>query len=155
MRRHPAERRMSRATGAMLLVMIVQAAFGYSLVGLSTAGWVRDVHFGLGVVVLALAGWSSAAARLLPVADKRARALGVLTRVLLALLSIQLALGLMVRGWIPAETGGVTSWHIGIGLLATLVVVLVHVLSIGPSILLSAAKEYEKSRAELDSRRPR
>lgn len=154
-RRHPAERRMSRVSGALLLVMIVQAAFGYSLVGLATSQWVRDVHFLVGLVVLGLAAVAAAVARMLPIADRRASALSILTRIVLALASVQLALGLVVKGWITADTGGITQWHIGLGLLVTLLIVIVHVLSIGPSILLSAAKEHEKGRADLDARRSR
>lgn len=143
---------MSRASGALLLTMIVQAAFGYALVGLTVATWVRETHFGLGIVVLGLAAWCAAAARMLPVADRRSRALGILTRVVLALASVQLALGLMLRGWIPAESDGIATWHIGLGLLVTLVIVIVHILAIGPSIMLGAAKEHQKARAALERR---
>lgn len=153
-RRDPAERRMSRASGGLLLLIIVQAAFGYALVGLSGAAWVRDVHFGLGVIALGLAALSGAAARMLTIRDGRAKALTTMGRILLALMAIQLVVGLMLRGWIPSRSDGLAMWHIGNGLLVTLLITVMHVIAIGPSLLLGARREQERARERMGDKTP-
>lgn len=149
-RRHPAERTLSRASGLLLLVMITQAAFGYALVGLTDADGVRTTHFLLALVVTALIVVCARAARRLPWDGRREMALRGLTVPLVFMVFLQLVMGAMARGFLPGYSADVRMTHIGIGLLVTILVAVVHILAIGPSILLSARREYEASRERLE-----
>lgn len=148
-RRHPAERLLSRTSGFLLLLMIAQAAFGYGMVAQAMPAWVRAAHFALAFVVALLALFVHVAVRRLPWKGRRELGLYALAVPLLLFTLVQLVSGLMARGWFPGYDEEVRMLHIGVGLLVMLLITLIHVLAIGPSLALSARREYEANREEM------
>lgn len=130
--------------------MLAQAAFGYAMVGLEVAEGVRTTHFFLALAVTGLAVAVYVFTRRLPWGGRRELLLVGLSTPLMFLVLVQLVIGAMARGMLPGYSADVRSAHIGLGLLIMLLVTLVHVLAIGPSLLLSARREYEAGREAFD-----
>lgn len=144
-RRHPAERRTSRWSGLLVLVLIAQAGFGYSLLGPGIGQrWVVDWHVLLGLLVLLLALLAVRAAHRIPWRARREYALLALGWTTTLLLLFQLGLGLAWHFALVARNG--TLLHVGLGLAAALLSILFHTTAILPSILLSARREHAAAR---------
>ena len=139
------ERRLSRLTGALLLLMIFQGALGYALLGPGADdAWVRWTHRVDVVVLVFLAVWMVPTTRGLPSSGTRTAVLRQGTAALLSLLAVQLFFGLLSATSLPTRFDIVT-WHVGIGLLTSILVVGLHITAITPSLLLAAQREREKS----------
>lgn len=149
-RRHPTERRTSRWSGLLLLLIIPHAAFGYALVALAPDPWVRNVHFMVAPFVLVLGVLLLRAALRIPWGRTRERVLVLLSLLVVLLTVFQLLSGMWMRWGLPG-TGSLWIVHIGSGILNTVVVALAHVVAILPSILVSARREHA---ALTGSRRP-
>lgn len=135
---------MSFQSGTLLLVMMLQAAFGYALVGLPV-GWVRTAHLWLGLGVVLLVVRLDIGARRLPGEGPRETALRGMARGLTALTILQLLLGLGFITGHPLPLGDARLVHIGLGLILTFLVLAIHMTAIFPSIRLGAEREWRRS----------
>lgn len=129
--------------------MITQAAFGYTLVGLSAAAWVRNTHFLVGLLVAGLAVGAVRFARRLPWGGRREAVLVGLTMPLVVLVFLQLLMGAIFRGLLPGYSTDVRTVHIALGFVVLFLVTLIHVVAIAPSLLLSARREHTAARDRL------
>lgn len=125
-----------------MLLIIPHAAFGYALVGLVPGdSWVRTLHYLLAPIVVILVLLLLRAVVRLPWKGKRERFL-LLSCSLLTLLVVFQGLGGLWMRWRLPGSADLVLVHVGMGLLTTLVVAVVHVAAILPSILVSARREH-------------
>jgi heme A synthase len=154
-RRHPAERRTSRWSGLLLLAIIPQAAFGYALLGPGIGrAWVTTWHVFMGPLVVLLALLALRAAQQIAWRERRERLLIALAWPALILVVFQLVIGL---GWHLAglaRGGSLTMLHVGLGLAATFLIAVLHVVAILPSILISARREHLRVTQQATQRPP-
>lgn len=153
-RRHPDERKVSRRSGLLLVGILVQAAFGYALLGFADpTGWVPDAHLGIGILIVLVAVALHRAVRRLPWEGPRERLLAAVSTLVISLALVQLLTGLILRGIVPGFMLPLSGAHLMLGLLTALLIILAHFIAIGPSLLISARRQQEADRAAFEEGR--
>lgn len=155
-RRDPIERKVSSRTAFLLLITIVEAAFGYAFLGpAAAAADLRLTHALIGVGLIVLAAATLRAIGGLDPSTMRTRLMRGTLIVYLVIGVLQGITGAALRWSSLGATVPLAMFHLGPGLTLPFLALVAHMAAVQPSLRLGAEREHQRSLAALETGRDR